>query len=470
MTSEESRFGDLLNELPFDDSYRDEHRERLRQKVLEVFDARQADLPRRSVRNTFLNWREIMSRPAPRFAAAALVMATVCAVFGLMFYTQPTVAFASLIEPILKAKTARFNVLIEGKNLPKHTVRTLYLEPNRLRQEMPDGQIHITDFTAGKMLILAPAQKSATLFNLTDMPTQQKPANFFDQLRTGLQVADGDAASNREPLGRQRIAGRDAIGFRVKQPYAETTIWGDPKTGLPILVEMTLEMAPDIKVTMTEFEFDVELDEALFTTDQPEGYSLQEFKMPTPGETDLIAALKLLSDHNEGRFPDTFDHAAIVTLMAGWVQEHPGEPNAAWSKEVMNLSLSLNRGLMFAATLPADSNARYAGKGVKYGDAATAVFWYKAPGASNYRVISGDLSVKEQNAAPESPKGVPVTMGTPARDWAREILKAPKILPAAPPVPPKEPRATTPPIFKAPKVPPPATPVPPVKPNSAPQN
>ena len=93
---------------------------------------------------------------------------------------------ASLIEPILKARTARFNVVIEGNNLSKHTSRTLYLEPNRLRHEMLDGQIHITDFTAGRMLILVPAQKSATLFNLTDTPTQQKPANFFDELRIRL--------------------------------------------------------------------------------------------------------------------------------------------------------------------------------------------------------------------------------------------------------------------------------------------
>ena len=112
----------------------------------------------------------------------------------------------------------------------------------------------------------------------------------------------------------------------MKQPYAETTIWGDPQTGLPILVELTMAMLPDMKVTMTDFEFDVELDEALFSTDPPDGYSLQEFKVPTPAETDLLAALKLLSDHNAGRFPDTFNHAAIVTLMAGWVQSIPVSP------------------------------------------------------------------------------------------------------------------------------------------------
>src|ERR1019366_7693839 len=144
MNNEESRFHDLLNEPPFDDSCRKEHRDQLRQQVLETFDAAQAERSRRPVGHSFLHWREIMSRPAPRFAAAALVMATVCAVVIVMLQTQPTVAFASLVEPILKAKTAKFNTVVEGKDLPKHTVRTLVLEPNRLRQEMPTGQIYIS--------------------------------------------------------------------------------------------------------------------------------------------------------------------------------------------------------------------------------------------------------------------------------------------------------------------------------------
>ena len=451
MNSDESRFRDLLNEPPFDDSYRKEHRDQLRQEVLETFDTAQAERSCRPVRHSFLYWRETMSRPAPRFAAAALVMATVCAVFLVMLQTQPTVTFASLVEPILKAKTARFNAVVEGKDLPKQTVRTLVLEPSRLRQEMPTGQIYISDFNAGRMLILTPTEKSATLFNLTDLPKEQKPANFFDQLRTGLGAAEKDAFSKKEPLGRKQLAGREAVGFRLKQPNADMTIWGDAKTGLPIMVEMKLALMPDTKITLTDFEFDVKLDEALFNTELPGGYSLQQLNVATPAERDLIAALKLLSADNAGRFPDTLDHAAIVKLLVNRALKNPGGPNEASKKEVMDLSLSLNGGFMFAATLPAESNARYAGKGVKYNDATTAVFWYKSAGASKYRVIYGDLSVKEEKAAPESPKGGPVKMGSSVNALTREIMnkKAPAPpLPVAPAIaPPKD----LPPVAPPPK-------------------
>jgi hypothetical protein len=40
-------------------------------------------------------------------------------------------------------------------------------------------------------------------------------------------------------------------------------------------------------------------------------------------------------------------------------------------------------------------NQHYAGNGVKLGDAETAIFWYLPEGSETYRVIYGDLSVKD---------------------------------------------------------------------------
>ena len=454
MNGDESSFRDRLNALPFDDSFRKEHRDPLRQRVLEVFDAAQADRSRRSVRHTFTYWRKIMTRPAPRFAAAALAIAALCVVFLAMFQSQPTVAFAKMIEPILKAKTARFNTMVEGKDLPKVTFRTLVLEPNRLRQEMPDGQIQIVDSNIGRMLTLRPAEKSATSIDFTDLPKEQKPTNFFAQIRTGFGAAASDPASKKEPLGRKRIADREAIGFRLTLSHAEATIWGDAKTGLPIAVEMTLALLPDVKITMTDFEFDVELDETLFKMEAPDGYSVEKLDIASPAEKALIAALKLLCDHNRGQFPGSFDHAATVACMTDWVEKNPGEPDAAWKKKMMDMLIPLNGGLTFAATLPAEANARYAGKGVKFNDAATAVFWYKPTGTANYRVIYGDLSVKEQNAPP-SRNGVPVKMGNPIEDWKREIMNRKKVAPVLAPQP-VEPEP-------AEKAPPPVEPAPPVR-------
>ncbi len=55
--------------------------------------------------------------------------------------------------------------------------------------------------------------------------------------------------------------------------------------------------------------------------------------------------------------------------------------------------------LLFVANLPKESNWRYAGNGVKLGTADKAIFWYKPAGSEKYRVIYGDLSVKEINEA-----------------------------------------------------------------------
>lgn len=60
----------------------------------------------------------------------------------------------------------------------------------------------------------------------------------------------------------------------------------------------------------------------------------------------------------------------------------------------------MTRGIMFMMKLPAESISRYAGENVKHGDADTAIFWYQPSGSETYRVIYGDLSVKD--VAPEN--------------------------------------------------------------------
>jgi len=63
-------------------------------------------------------------------------------------------------------------------------------------------------------------------------------------------------------------------------------------------------------------------------------------------------------------------------------------------------AMTMHRGIMFLTQLPADNNWRYAGENVRFGDAGTAIFWYRSEGSRTYRVIYGDLSV--QDVAPEN--------------------------------------------------------------------
>lgn len=69
----------------------------------------------------------------------------------------------------------------------------------------------------------------------------------------------------------------------------------------------------------------------------------------------------------------------------------------AWEKP--DVAQNMLNSLLFVANLPKESNWRYAGNGVKLGIADKPIFWYLPSGSSKYRVIYGDLNVKDVNEA-----------------------------------------------------------------------
>ena len=63
--------------------------------------------------------------------------------------------------------------------------------------------------------------------------------------------------------------------------------------------------------------------------------------------------------------------------------------------EAAKLGITLGRGMFFLQLLEIGDKYHYTGKGVKLGDADKAIFRYLPEGSEKYRVIYGDLSVKE---------------------------------------------------------------------------
>ena len=62
-------------------------------------------------------------------------------------------------------------------------------------------------------------------------------------------------------------------------------------------------------------------------------------------------------------------------------------------------------GTEFIVRLPENSDWQYVGEDVQLGDASKAVCWYKPAGSETYRVVYGDLSVKD--VAPEDLPSIP---------------------------------------------------------------
>jgi outer membrane lipoprotein-sorting protein len=361
-------------------------------------------------------WRWIMRSPVSR-VAAAVIFALAIAGVALWFHGSGAApSFADFVKPILTAKSAKFKLEYEAEGQPAQKMQVTFLAPNRLRQDLPSGFVNISDFDKGKMVGLDPKNKRMTVFSLANMPKDKLPANFFSQLQSQVLDAEKSADAKRESLGEKEIAGRRAVGYRISSTAQVLTIWGDPQTGLPVRIESKIDLIPKVKTTWTEFEFDVPVDPSLFRLEPPPGYTVVDVPVDVspPVESDLIASLRQYAEMNDGRFPDAFDTPSTMVFVQKLVKKLglklEGEPGPELQREMMAAIFKLNRGFMFALQMPKEAESHYAGKGVSLGAADKPIFWYRPKDAKKYRVIFGDLTARDADAAPNVPKeqAVPV--------------------------------------------------------------
>jgi hypothetical protein len=335
-----------------------------------------------------------------KIAAAVLIIVSVFT--GIHFLGVPTesLAWADVVRPILTARTVIFNVVMtEGENVPIN--RVMSMGTQRIRSELlsADGKtiqvITIFDYDTSQMLELIPERKKAVLIDLKDVP-EDKPENILKEMRNIITELQNDPNVSVEPLGEKEIDGRIAKGFRATGPDEELTVWADPQTALPIRMEQKWRQ---MQFVCTDFQFDVEMDESLFSMEIPEGYSApQKAELSIEGSTeqDMIEGLRIYAEIIlDSAFPNEFIGQEYVND----VYKNRKKFAQMSEKQKLDLGLKLQRGYIFIQLLKAENDWHYVGKNVKLGDSESPVCWYRPKGSDTYRVIYGDLSVKD--VAPE---------------------------------------------------------------------
>ena len=400
MTNESHDWEDLFDHLPLDTSVTPSQQEELRAKVLQTFADNAAEpSPTRRLKEI---GHVLVKHKAPHWTVAALV------IVGLAWIASSggtsALALDEVIDNLAKARTARFDMTVKVVGQPELKAKAFYLEPSHFRQELVNGYVNISDWSVGKMIGLVPQSKQATVINLVNLPGQgegKSQPNQFEATRELLRKAVDDPDVEVESLGEKRLDGRTVAGFRFDTPTNPTTVWVDPETKFPVQIEATMIGPPETKVVMSNYEFNVELDESLFSTEVPEGYEILETSIDASPSTekDFITALRIGSDGSDGSFPPGFDAAAIASYVAGNLARE-GIKDGKPSEEQMQQIVKISRGLQFALTLPAESDAHYAGAKTKRDEPDRPIFWYKRQGAAAYRVIYADLTVKEATTAP----------------------------------------------------------------------
>lgn len=354
--------------------------------------------------------------------------------------TSGSIALADVAQDFRRARNIQFRsvgyVHVRGEGDPAPLWRQVsYTEHNyrapglyRMVSFGADGvpwQIVTEAAPRGLKLELRLSEKKAILTDESCAAPFQVHQQFPSALRQIEEMLERGKV--RKELGTREIDGRRVIGLRVSTEAGneEADFWIDRKTRqIARYQNPTAEVydpetdpaspgpvPPDAKTAGTEMKgsivtdivYDAPLDVAQYVLTPPEEYQLEQTRYRMPTEKDLIEWLEVFARVRGGTFTDDENSPASDPLMADRLWKTPEAEQTEWEKTlqrgyVRQEEVSLwgsGRSVLVGFWTMYRGSWHYQGKGVRLGDAATAICWYRPAGAADYRVVYGDLSVRD---------------------------------------------------------------------------
>jgi hypothetical protein len=334
-------------------------------------------------------WRIVMNSKWSKLAVAAVIVVAV--LLGLQFVGGSSVTFAQAIQPILNASSAVFDIIVGAEEPNSPVIRDMVVG-SRIRRTVSNipGNVSIIDLESKRILTLTEAKKEAAYIDLKGLPAIP---NYLELLKNTIVRLQDSPHFEVEDLGTRQIDGREAVGFLAKHPSVEIIVWADSKTGLPVRIE---SKEGQLNVICRNVQFDVPMDESLFSMEVPEGYKLQQMELDlnSATEEDFVAGLRLLAEKvNDGYFPDGVAVEDFLKQVPAITKKT--EAMKLSSEEELELGKKIQQYLLFTRFFKGEGRWYYRGKGIKLGEADKAIFWYRPKGSKTYRVIYGDLRVED---------------------------------------------------------------------------
>ena len=259
----------------------------------------------------------IMHSKWTRLVAAAAAIVVVFLAIGHLG-GERNVAFAEICRNVRQSKTLTYSIrsLVDGASalvgrvMEKDGIcRTEFLGPHK-----PGGDVWILDRQQGKCLCLDNTRKVGHYLGAEIRSAEE--TSIYDTFR-GFLERPVTAVKN---LGMRQVDGRPAMGFQLTRQdsgigLVEYTVWADPDTRLPILIECRVQSPRDgreIQQVITDITFDEPLDDSLFDFNPP-GFTIEtqepdpragRMKCAVQMDAILKACRQYVNDHN-GQWPDS---------------------------------------------------------------------------------------------------------------------------------------------------------------------
>lgn len=347
----------------------------------------------------------IMKNRITKLAAAAIIIIAV--MLGINYIggspDGASVAWADVLKKIEAARTVMYIYEFEKGN-EKEVSKIRIMEPYLKRMDVIEGssdyKVAIHNTKLNKNLLLYPHTKWGVLGDDDVFPGYE--LREYERLKKDFR--DG----TEKNLGRVKLNDRETVCFEISKDNKKITVWADPNTAFPIQIEEKSEENGAMRELLGNIKFDMEFDEQLFSMTPPADYCLVDLKtqrIQTPfelTEQHLIEGLAVYPKYLDGKFKTWYMGGRPKTEEVKKKFKVEIEKYEGWSDEEGNKS---TLGCAFIEQLPEGSDYQYVGEDVKFGDVNTPVCWWKPPGSKTYRVVYGDLSIRdvEPSDLPEVP-------------------------------------------------------------------
>ena len=369
--------------------------------------------------------------------AAAVLVPAACIVIALVVFLSPKQnVFAAALKHMREATTitSRYQVFINDSEQPMMEGR-LYMSSERgMRFDLemgsaflpnvggmlPDGNAGAPTMTLlrgldGPIVMYNPvmgfAMRMNGVENLEDDPRATAPDAFIrkfielsDQADTllGRSLIDGHEVEgyevSAEKLGLNIITGAPQDSDSSDSEQA-VRLWIDVANYLPVRMEVDLNLpmlGGRMSASYDQFEWNVPLEDSLFTLDIPEGTREFEVTIPPNTEETFIAGLSMFAEIT-GRYPSDLNPGSMVAQMAiaaatsGKIARNAEDPlaalNSGFMDDVMKMSIA---GAFVQKLAIGGRHPEYFGDIVSPGEAdAVLIQWQLADGQMH--AIYGDL-------------------------------------------------------------------------------
>jgi outer membrane lipoprotein-sorting protein len=406
MFKDEADFEKVVGRLNIDSEPNPAHREKLRRRMLSVFNRAEQEPSTRIIVFRTLR-RIIMKSPVTKIAAAAAVI--IIAVLTISQFGSSGVAWAALAEKIEGVESVcrlTTNVKMQGLpqgQTPKTKTIAYYSSEYGTRAE---------NYINDKLSFIMYLNPKENVY-VSVMPEQKKFMRFTGKSPDELkQIAEKDdprvmvrymMSTEYKHLGRDKINGMDVEGIECSGPkvmggmFEEATarLWVAIGTDFPVRIEIEGIVSGgqmEMSMVMDDFQWNVELDPALFAPDIPSDYTSQDLNLPETSEGTAINGLRLFAELTDGRYPKSLVYLSLIKELSQKLTKKYGIELVAKQDEYTSTLMDiLPAGTFFSQLQAAQKEAVYCGDTVTAENPeAVLLRWKVSDGV--YRVIFGDLS------------------------------------------------------------------------------